>query len=232
MAAERPVDPQLVQHVEAVRDELRAERRALEALPRENARLRSELEQLEARKKELQGELEALQRGQPVSIPKLPEVLSAPFDVNVRHPRGMLSKVMFVAIFAALFVVLPHGLEKWRYVLPLWGLLAATSLAVTLFPHRLRFGESDVKETGISLQKDRLHVRYAEIYDVQVLVTPSQRRRGVGTLVIRYGFFPPEHQTLLRNVPDPERLAEWLRGLPGLPAKEQPNGPGSTLTRR
>jgi len=211
VAAERPVDPQLVQHVEAVRDELRAERRALEELPRENARLRSQLEQLKARKKELQGELEALQRGQPVSIPKLPEVLSAPFDVNVRRPRGLLSKVMSAAIFAALFVVLPHGLEKWRYVPPLWGLLAAISLGVALFPHRLRFSKSAVTETGISLQKERLLVHYAEIHDVQVLVTPSQRRRGVGTLVISHGPVPSERRTLLRNVPEPERLAEWLR---------------------
>jgi hypothetical protein len=55
---------------------------------------------------------------------------------------------------------------------------------------------------------------YADIQDVQVLVTPAQRRRGVGTVVlVRHLDNPedPNSTVLIRNVPEPERLAEWIR---------------------
>lgn len=80
--------------------------------------------------------------------------------------------------------VVPHGLKQWRYVLPLWSLLAIFSGVVALVPHRLCFSKSAVTEGGISLQRERLNVPYAEIHEVQVLVTPSQRRapRGVAPL--------------------------------------------------
>jgi hypothetical protein len=209
MSAERPVEPSLVQHVEAVRDELRAEERALEGLPRENARLQAEIQRLEARKQELLGEQERLRQEQTVSAPRLPEVLSAPFDVKVQQGlRRPLLKLLFAGISAALLILLPQGLEAWPYVAPIWGLLVTIGLARRLAPPRWRFGPTSVRQAGVDLRKQTQVVPYEQIREVALLVTPSQKRRGVGTLVITLRNSPPE--IMLRNVPEPERLAEWL----------------------
>ncbi len=177
MSAERPVEPSLVHRVEAVRDELRAEERALEGLPRENARLQARIQRLEARKQELHSEREALQRGQAVSAPRLPEVLSAPFDVKVQQGlRRPLLKLLFAGISAALFMLLPLGLEAWPYLIPIWGLLVAIALGRSLAPPRWRFGPTSVRQVGIDLRRQTQVVHYERIREVSLVVTPSQKR--------------------------------------------------------
>lgn len=208
MSAERPVEPALVQRVEEVRDELLAEQRALEALPRERAQLQEQIARLELRRQELRGELEALRQEQPVKVPRLPEVLSAPFKVKVhRRLSRQLLNLLFVAACLPLMFVGREGLSAWPYVAWLWGIIAALGLTTILLPPRWRFEATSMKAVGVGEPRARL--LYTEAYDIQVLVTPSQKRLGVGTVVLK-------RQTtgtlvLIRNVPEPERLAEWLR---------------------
>jgi len=209
MPDERPVEPSLVQHVEAIRDELRVEERALAGMPHENARLQAEIQRLEARKQELLGERQRWQQEQTVSAPRLPEALSTPFDVKVQQGlRRPLLKLLFAGISAAVLFFLPHGLETWRYLVPIWGLLVIIALARSLAPPRWRFGPTSVKQVGVDLRKGTQVVPYEQILKVSLLVTPSQKRRGVGTLVITLRTSPPD--IMMRNVPEPERLAEWL----------------------
>jgi hypothetical protein len=57
-------------------------------------------------------------------------------------------------------------------------------------------------------------VSYSDVLNVEVYVSASQRRRGVGTLVVTYKAWPgtPGQQCVqLKNVPEPERLAAWLQ---------------------
>lgn len=214
MPVERPVEPTLVQHVEAVRDELRAEQQALEALPLKNAQLREQREQLERRKQELRGEIEALRQGLPASPPRLPEVLSPPFTVKARPGlRGPLLNLLFFMCLVAAVTLVPHGLQAWRWVAAIWALLGLLVPWLFLAPPRWYFGPTAVRLGGFSWQPQspRSSVSYREIEDVQVLVTHAQRRRGVGTVVLSCRGASKERWVILRHVPEPERLAEWIR---------------------
>lgn len=75
MAAERFEDAGLTRALEEVEEALRTERRALEAISSQSARLRARLERLRAEKKDLLGEVELLRREQAQSGPQPPESL-------------------------------------------------------------------------------------------------------------------------------------------------------------
>ena len=210
MPDERPIEPAITQRVEEVRGELHTEQRALEPLPREKARLQEQLEQLQARKQDLQREVEALRKGPPVEHLQLPETLTAPFEVRVhRSLRGPSLALLSIAALASAIIFTEGGPGFWRMAVAAFGFCAALLLVIALMRPRWRFEATRAKLVGISDQGGA--VTYKEIIDVQVLVTPSQQRLGVGTVVVtRQGAYEATRQVLIRNVPEPDRLAEWL----------------------
>lgn len=65
-------------------------------------------------------------------------------------------------------------------------------------------------------------VRYRDMQGVEAYSSREQRMRGLGSVTVRYktpaGL---EEQLLLKDVPEPERLAEWLE------ARRQSAGQGA-----
>lgn len=214
MPDERPIEPAIAQRMEEVRDELRTEQRALEPLPQEKARLQEQLDRLQARKQELQREVEALRAGPPVEQLRLPGTLTAPFKARVqRSLRDPLLALLSIAVFASTIVFTEGGPSFWRVAVAASGICAALLLVIALRPPRWRFAATHARLVGIAEQAGT--VTYKEITDVQVLVTPSQRRRGVGTVVVTCQGNESPRQVLIRDVPEPDRLAEWLNSQRG-----------------
>lgn len=216
MSAERFVEPAVVQALESVQEELRAERRTLEALPRENAELQARLAKLQEERVQLLGELEALKKGRPGKAPRLPERMEPPFELR---PVSSLQRVLRDVSPALIVLGLMSGLAWgqamlqlvvfWMVMLP-WMLKPA--LARRSKRSRWLFGESGLEEHVEGVQP--VVVPYAEVLDVEVHTSFRQHRRGIGSVMIRCKLKSrggQEQSLTLKDVPEPERLAEWIR---------------------
>ncbi|WP_395812513.1 PH domain-containing protein [Archangium minus] len=219
MPAERQVEPAILQALDEVQDALRTEQRAQGPLSGENARLRARLEQLQAERVWLRLVLEELAKEKTSSAPpRLAETLEPPFEVQGqallrRRLSGFLSSPLFAALILA---------WEWdrgpRFRMFLGGvlLLVVAVQCVRLFWNgELRWSFKAARFEGGGWLGKRLHVNYSDVVDVQVHVSPSQQRRGVGTVVVTYRpreqDMPSDMCVLLKDVPEPERLAAWLR---------------------
>jgi hypothetical protein len=68
-------------------------------------------------------------------------------------------------------------------------------------------------------------VPYELVLDVRVQVSPHQYQRGTGTLRVLYRVSadePAPRELVLPDVPEPERLAQWLRTHPRVSLQEPP----------
>lgn len=216
MSAERYVDPEVTQALERLQTELRAEQRELQALPEENARLRERLERLQAERDQLRGALEAVKQGLPANLPRLPEVLTPSFEVRSRGPlRRQVRDVVSMLLVGVLLLTLPAVLELWPSAfMYLFVVVLETWRHFKSWRDRPRwyFTESGIERGGReALQPD---VAYARVLDAEAQASKPQRRRGVGTVRVKYraqAGKPEEEVLVLQDVPEPERLAEWIR---------------------
>jgi len=212
VASERYVDPAVGQALEEVRDALRSERSSQEPLASQTVELRQRADRLQAERDQLKGELEHLREGRPPHVPRLPEVLKAPFDV--RPPLTLRRRVRDV-LPLLITLTLPLTLlwdRKGSWVLLLvFVAMMALSQVLTLWKWRARWRFT---ETGIEAQAHEVqggHVRYTDVSRVAAYSSKNQRLRGVGSIAVTYRAVPGEEKLLmLKDVPEPERLAEWL----------------------
>ena len=212
MTSERYVDPAVSQALEEVRDSLLAERKSQEPLSSENAELRARAERLRAERDQLQSELEHLRQGQPRNAPRLPEVLKAPFELR---PEVTLRQKLRAALPLLMLMVLPFALTRqnkiiWAILLVVVGALFA-SQALTQWRGRARwrFTEDSLETKDPEVQGGQ--VRYTDMLDVEAYGSRGQRLRGVGSVGVKYrAVMGEEKQLTLKDVPEPERLAEWL----------------------
>lgn len=216
MAPERLADPEITQALEEIEDTLRAERRALAPLPDENVELRARLERLMSERDQLQGELEELLKGRARNHPRLPEVLNPPFVVRSPVPvRRMLRTALpSLALLVVLLSFMKDSMHLGQtiFLLVLGVFLVLRLPALWVGGSSWQFSEADIrgygKKTGVA------RVLYSSITSVKVDATPSQRRRGVGTIQVTYQEeFSGEMEKLLtlEDVPEPERLASWIQ---------------------
>jgi hypothetical protein len=215
VSAERFVDPEVSQAVEEIEDALKAERRALEPLPGENAELREKLQRLTAERDQLRDELERLRQGRPRGLPRLPEVLAPPLKIlpHVSMRRRLREALPFLTPLGVLALFGKEQLGAWALILLLavvgWGVARVADVSRSRGSWRL--GEDGFEAFG---EGEPVSVKYANITRVEVQVSGAQRRRGVGTVHVRCeekGEERPLKFLELKDVPEPERLAAWLQ---------------------
>ncbi len=216
MAPERIADPEITQALEEIEDTLRAERRALGPLPGENAGLQARLERLKGERDRLQGELEELRTGRARNLPRLPEVLVPPFKVRSPVPARRLLRAALpsLALLGVLFIFLKDLSRAGQriFLLVMGGFLLVRLFA--LWGGRSWWNFSEVGIEGGGKEAGEPRVPYSKITGVKVDATPSQRRRGVGTVQVTYEEElggRVEKNLTLKDVPEPERLASWIQ---------------------
>lgn len=215
MSAERFVDPEVSQAIEQIEDALSAERRALGPLPGENAGLREKIQRLTAERDRLRGELERLREGRPQRLPRLPEVLAPPLRIlpHVSMRRRLREALPFLTPLGALALFGREQLGVWALIF--LGAFVAWGVARIADVSRSR-DWWDLKEDGFETNEEGVpsFVRYSEISRVEVEITASQRRRGVGTVHVKSEQKNEERSLkllTLKDVPEAERLAAWLQ---------------------
>jgi hypothetical protein len=214
VSAERQSDPAITQALEEVQEALHREHRALESLPREIATLRARSEQLQAERKALHGELEALEQGKPERRPRLPERLEPPFELRSQVSlRRRLREAVPVMMMVGLLIWMPSD----RIFLP-FAIVGLAAAMVGVFVERSRRPRCRVEPAGLKVSTHRgwRSVSFTDVLDAEVHVSVSQRRRGVGTVLVLHKAMlgDAENQPLtLKDVPEPERLAEWIRSM-------------------
>jgi len=211
------MDPAIRQALAQTQEALRAEQRALEELPRERTWLRERLGQLEAEQGSLHHQLETLRQGQPREAPRLPDRL--PFEVRPRQGRGRYfywRRTLAVTLATGLLVHLTRQsiANLSAGLLPLLVVLLLVLLIKRSFkgPPSWFFTEHSIGLPWSGLQRPRLS--YSEVLEAEAHVSAAQRHRGVGTVVVLCKptrEHPAGKSFVLKNVPEPERLAEWIR---------------------
>jgi hypothetical protein len=221
MAGERQADPEVLQALQEVQQALRQEQLALGSLPREHAELSARLEQLQLEREQLHRELEALRQGRPSHFPRLLETLTPPFEVrSLTHTwRRLLRDLMPAVMLASYLLFLPMNTRTRLYAgLILLGALVLGGAVLASWRRRpkWRFGEQALSAPS-GAPAARL-VPYAKVLGVEARISPSQHKRGVGDVVVKCApasWELAERTLTLKNVPEPERLARWLRDVCG-----------------
>jgi hypothetical protein len=212
------------QALEEVRDALRTERGSQEPMASQTAELRERAERLQAERDQLRGELERLRQGQPQHVPRLPEVLKAPFEVRPpitlrRRIREALPLLMLLALPVAL---MRDNKITWSLlVLLAAGMFLVQVLTVWRVRPRWRFTEAGIEVPETEVPGGL--VSYTDLLAVEAYSSKGQRLRGVGSVGVKYrayhaGVAVEEKLLTLKDVPEPERLAEWLEAKRSGPA--------------
>jgi hypothetical protein len=217
MSTERHVDPEVLQALDSVYEELRTEELALQGMPAENERLRGRLERLQQGRSERR---KILRLGQSGAEPHLPQELEIPFHARTsfsgtRRQRDVLCLLVLGAI------VLSLGWNRPGVVM-LLCVLGVASVVRLLMAWRQNqawfFLEQGIESLDTwNNKKPAILVRYSQVVDAEARVTPAQRRRGVGTVVVKYrpAQGGAELSMTLENAPEPERLVKWIRSRSG-----------------
>lgn len=200
MVTERPEDSELLQFLDETRKRVQEEQAALDALSRERDRLRA----LRAERDRLLGELEGVAR---------PEDFSLPFELPA-GPRALSALLvarfwLFAAAFAFIYsyglvVFLPMGLALLTF-----GLLEAGK-RWREFPV-VRFTETALEWREEHASSEPTVLLYADVLDARGRITTPWRQRKRGNVVVEYGREDSPQALELSYVPEPVRLAAWIR---------------------
>jgi hypothetical protein len=212
VSTERYVDPAVGQALEQAREALSTERSTQEQLAGERVELQGKAERLQAERDQLRAELERLREGRPGRVPRLPE-LRLPFEV--RPPVPFRRRVRD-ALPVLMVLVLPFAVV-WSKKLSDVAMLGFVLLMILSQFLTLRHGRSRWRfsELGIEATQQEVQgalVRYTDVVGVEAYSSKSQRLWGVGSVGVTYQAVSGEQKLLtLKDVPEPDRLAEWLR---------------------
>ncbi len=215
MSTERHEEPAVLQALEEVQEALRTEDHAQGPLSRENARLLARLEELQAERERLLYLVDEAGGGPSLSAPRLPESLEPPFVVQSQAFRYQLARqflLMPVAVVFMLALGWNQGIKARVFCLALLLLVVAYQ-GVKFWWGRWR-ARWRFETHGFELGGLGRFLSYSDVLDVGVHVSASQRRRGLGTLVVRFKTWPGTPGPLcvqMKDVPEPERLAAWLQ---------------------
>jgi hypothetical protein len=206
-------EPTLEAALARARQALAAERDARAEEGRVRARL-------EARRARLLEERERLRGEGPSRVPRLPADLAPPFEVRgPRHRRPRLRLVL--PVLAACAALLVTGRDESPFLQLgshlFIGVLAAACGAIYFFPGpRWRITAEGLGPRSLRSLFWPPEVDFRAVRAVEVSVTDAQRRLGVGTVLVLHRKWagapaPQERALTLTDVPEPERLAAWLR---------------------
>jgi hypothetical protein len=213
VSTERYVEPAVGQALEEVRESLRTERRAQEPLSRESAELRERAERLQAERDQLQGDLEHLRQGRTARVPRLPAVLTPPFEVRPPVPLRRQVREALPMLMVATF---PLSLA-WskKAAAPVIFLLILGMMVAQFLMHWRARARWRFTQEGLEVKEPEVQgglVRYPDVVQVEAYSSKGQRLRGVGSVGVTYkGLMGEEKLLTLKDVPEPERLAEWLQ---------------------
>ncbi|MFP2897231.1 PH domain-containing protein [Corallococcus sp. 4LFB] len=210
MSAEHAVDPDIAQALDAVQRALREEQAAL---PAGFASLQARVEQLQAEQDRLTRELEAATR----APSRRPDVLAAPFEVESKPytPRRVVREFLPWVMMASTLLFMPWD-GKGRLAAGAFS-LGFVVLAVILYASWRKRPVWRFTDTGIEARGEGAWTSvlvYSRVRDADAHATHPQRGQGLGTLVVTCAPEAPGMESkplLLKNVPEPERLAAWIR---------------------
>jgi DNA-binding transcriptional MerR regulator len=215
VSSERHADPEVGQALEQVREALRTERNSQEPLSSQNAELRERAGRLERERDQLRGELERLRQERPARAPRLPEVLTPPFEVGPSvSPRRQVREAMpmFLVMLLALSVVWRKSASSLVLLLCALVLVVVQVLIYWAGRVRWRFTQDGIQVETKELEVPGGFLRYTDVLKVEAYSSRGQRLRGVGSVGMAYKAVTGEERLLtLKDVPEPERLAEWLQ---------------------
>jgi membrane protein YdbS with pleckstrin-like domain len=219
VSTEHHEEPAVLHALEEVRDALRTEEGAQEPLSRENARLRARVEQLQSERDQLLRAAEGPGEEPSSRAPRLPEALVPPFDLHAQDfPRRKLLRWFLpapVVVVIMLAVTWDQGHVARVFNLALFLMVLGVQGGLLWWSKRRPQWHFDVFAFEGKVERLSHTVGYANVRSVEVYSSPSQRRRGLGTLVVTY--YTAVSGTLgeqcmqMKDVPEPERLAAWLR---------------------
>lgn len=219
MAPERFVDPAVGQALEEVREALRTEQASQGSLASQNAQLRERAQRLEAERDRLRGELEQLRQGRIGPMPRLPEVLVPPFELqSPLSLRRQVREALPMLLIMVLAALAGGGGGKQKLLAGIFFVFALVMVVVQAVSYwqsreRWRFEEGGIRaweaeEPGV---RGLNLIRYQAMLGVEAHSSNSQRLRGLGSVTVTYKSEAEEQkQLVLEDVPEPERLAEWL----------------------
>jgi len=215
MPSEGHMEPEIARALERVQEDVRTGQRAMSTLTGEHARLQARLGQLQTEREQLSRTLQELRQGKPLRRPRLPEVLSPPFEVSthVSLRRAFLPLLPLVLVVAVLLTF------PWRLSTGLSWLMCCWYAVDSLYPHLKRWRGRPVWRFTAQGLEDGGHsglpgeIPYAQVVSATAEVSPAQARHGVGTVTVKFRLGPdaPEDFVSLLDVPEPERLAEWIQ---------------------
>jgi hypothetical protein len=205
MPTERPQDPELLQALAEAKARVQEERAAQDGLARERARLQARVKALEAQRNRLHREMGYPGRTPPRRVPRLPARLEPPFTVHMASRRRVALTEAFPWGVATGFIFSAFDV--------LWAGALTLVMGVALGVREWnRSSYWKFTETRLEEHPDYLDaVRYVDVREARVHATVAQRRHGIGDVVVKHGTASDPRELTLWDVPEPERLAEWLR---------------------
>ncbi|ADO75170.1 hypothetical protein [Stigmatella aurantiaca] len=222
MPSEIHAEPEIARALERLQEERRTGQRELGTLTEENARLQARLGQLQTEREQWSRMLQEVRQGKPLRRPRLPEVLAPPFEVRTQVPlrRVFLNQLPLVLVAGALLTL------PWDFRTGFMLAFCVFYAVISVYPQlRHWFGRPSWRFTGTGLE-DGGHsglpaeIPYEQVVSATAEISPAQLRRGVGTVTVKFRPEPgaPEDFVSLLDVPEPERMAEWLQAK-GMQAK-------------
>jgi hypothetical protein len=215
MSTERHVDPEVLQALDSVYEELRTQELALQGMPAENERLRARLERLQQGRAQLR---QALRQGQSGQEPHLPPELEIPFYVRSSLSQRRRQRDVLCLLVLGAFPLCLGWAHRGPGLITLFVALAAVSgvrlLKAWSQNRSWFFLEQGFEDWAMwNHRGPAIFVPYSQLIEATARVTPAQHRRGVGTVLVKYrpASGQPETWMTLENAPEPERLVKWLR---------------------
>jgi hypothetical protein len=215
MPSEHHRESGVAQALERIQEDVRKGQRTMSTLTEENAQLRARLGELQTEREQLNRTLQEVRQGKPLHRPRLPEALAPPFEVRTQVPlRRVFLNQLPLLLIAGVLLTLP-----WEFRTGIMVVLCVLYALVSLYPQlRIWFVRPSWRLTGSGLEDGGrsglpAEIPYEQVVSATAEISPAQLRRGVGTVTVRFRPEPgaPDDFVSLLDVPEPERLAEWIQ---------------------